>query len=529
VISELRVRDLGVIEDVDLLLGGGLTVITGETGAGKTLVVEALGLLLGARADASVVRAGAGECRVEGRFDHGDDQVILARVVPSDGRSRAYVDDRMSTIAALDEVSRDLVDLYGQHDHQSLLRPAVQRAALDLFAGVDLSPVTTLRAEVRALAARIEALGGDDRTRARRLDLLRFEADEIVAARIANDGELDDLAAEEERLAAATDLRAATTTAHDLLVADGGADGRIGAAIEALGRHALLSGHVGRLRGLVGELDDIATELRAEAERAEEDPERLAAVQERRHALTRLARKHGGTLADVLRVLEETSQEIADLDVADETRRALEIERDRALDAIKQAEQVVGDRRRAAAVPLAKAVAAHFGDLALGGATLDVVVPDGGIGDEIELSFRANPGEAALPLARVASGGELARVMLALRLVLSSAPPTLVFDEVDAGIGGEVGLAVGRALAKLAEARQVLVVTHLAQVAAFADHHVVVEKAVIGGRTRSTVRHLDGTDRVVELSRMLSGQPDSPAAREHATELLLLAGGGTGG
>jgi DNA repair protein RecN (Recombination protein N) len=227
--------------------------------------------------------------------------------------------------------------------------------------------------------------------------------------------------------------------------------------------------------------------------------------------------------------LEETSQEIADLDVADETRRALEIERDRALDAIKQAEQVVGDRRRAAAVPLAKAVAAHFGDLALGGATLDVVVPDGGIGDEIELSFRANPGEAALPLARVASGGELARVMLALRLVLSSAPPTLVFDEVDAGIGGEVGLAVGRALAKLAEARQVLVVTHLAQVAAFADHHVVVEKAVIGGRTRSTVRHLDGTDRVVELSRMLSGQPDSPAAREHATELLLLAGGGTGG
>ena len=180
-------------------------------------------------------------------------------------------------------------------------------------------------------------------------------------------------------------------------------------------------------------------------------------------------------------------------------------------------------RRRTSATSLAAGVAAHFGDLALPHASLGIEVPAEGIGDEVEFTFRANPGEAALPLARVASGGELARVMLALRLVLSTTPPTLVFDEVDAGIGGEVGLAVGRALAKLAEACQVLVVTHLAQVAAFADHHVTVEKVSARGRTRSSVRQVDGNERVVELSRMLSGQPDSSAAQEHASELLALA------
>jgi DNA repair protein RecN (Recombination protein N) len=269
----------------------------------------------------------------------------------------------------------------------------------------------------------------------------------------------------------------------------------------------------------------VAADLRNEAERAEEDPERLSLVQERRRSLSRLARKHGGSLTEVLAVLTETEREIAALEDADEIRLALELERTGALGRAAAAEKVVGDARRDAAGALAAAVETHFGDLALEHATLSVEVPAEGIGDDVEFVFRANPGEAALPLAKVASGGELARVMLALRLVLSSAPPTLVFDEVDAGIGGEVGLAVGRALANLARDRQVLVVTHLAQVAAFADHHVVVEKHLLGERTRSEVRQLTREERVVELSRMLSGQPDSAAAREHATELLSLAGG----
>jgi DNA repair protein RecN (Recombination protein N) len=231
----------------------------------------------------------------------------------------------------------------------------------------------------------------------------------------------------------------------------------------------------------------------------------------------------------VVRARNEIGAEIAMLDDADETRRALDEERDSLRSRLGAAEQVVGDRRRAAAGPLSAAVAGHFVDLALPHARFSVEVAPEGFGNDIEFVFQANPGEAALPLGRVASGGELARVMLALGLVLSAGPPTFVFDEVDAGIGGEVGLAVGRALAKLGEARQVLVVTHLAQVAAFADHHVVVEKTTSDGRTRSSVRHVAGTDRVVELSRMLSGQPDSPTAREHASELLALAGSSSSG
>ncbi|HWD24655.1 MAG TPA: DNA repair protein RecN [Acidimicrobiales bacterium] len=524
-ITELRVRELGVIEDVNLVLGGGLTVITGETGAGKTLVVEALQLLLGARADPTVVRAGATECRVEGRFESGNGEVVLARVIPSDGRSRAYIDDRMTPVSALDEVGRDLVDLHGQRDHQSLLRPTVQRAALDQFAGVDLSPLLGLRAELQILDARIEALGGDDATRARRLDLLRYESEEIESHCVADPDEIDSLALEEERLGSAVALREAATSAHDLLAGEGAASDLLGRAIESLGHIDLLSTHAARLRGLIAEVDDLAAELRTEAERAEEDPERLAFVQDRRSALNRLVRKHGGSLRDVLRVYEEANREIADLSAADETREAVEVERDAVLVALRAAESLVGDQRRRAARPLSASVAAHFHDLALRHASLSVVVPAEGIGDEIEFSFRANPGEGSLPLARVASGGELARVMLALRLVLSSAPPTLVFDEVDAGIGGGVGLAVGSALAKLAFDRQVLVVTHLAQVAAFADHHLVVEKETIGGRTRSSVRRLEPSERVIELSRMLSGQPDSSSAREHASELLALAGG----
>jgi DNA repair protein RecN (Recombination protein N) len=522
VIGEIRVRDLGVIEDVDLTLEPGLTVITGETGAGKTLVVEALQLLLGARADPAIVRSGATECRVEGRFGVGEDEVVLTRVVPSSGRARAYVDDRMTPAGVLESTGADLVDIHGQHDHQSLLRPATQRSALDHFAGVDLSEVTELRRALSALSEKIEALGGDDASRERRLDLLRFERDEIARAALSSPDELAALEEEEERLAAATAVRAAAAAAHDLLVADEMTRDLLGRATEAVASESLLGDYVARLRGLLAEVDDLADELRREAERAEEDPERLAAVQERRLLLTRLARKHGGTLTDVLRVYDEISAEIDDLDGADEARAVLERERAEINERLADAERTVGDLRRGSARSLSSAVAAHFSDLALAHATFDVVVSTEPFGGTVEFVFQANPGEAVLPLAKVASGGELARVMLALRLVLSSGPPTLVFDEVDAGIGGEVGLAVGLALAALAAERQVLVVTHLAQIAAYADHHLVVEKRVLEGRTRSVVRSVSGEERIVELSRMLSGHPDSAAARDHASELIAL-------
>lgn len=549
-LTELRVRELGVIADVDIVLGPGLTALTGETGAGKTLIVEALELLLGGRADPTLVRSGADEALVEGRFlvrggtatedgaagdddpdddadddpddDGGADEVVLGRAVPRNGRSRAFVDGRMAPLALLEEAGRDLVDLYGQHAHQSLLRPSAQRAALDRFAGVDLAPVIGLRRRIAELDRRIAELGGDGRTRARELDLLRFELGEIEAAGIASDDEDERLAAEEEILAGAAALREAVGVAHGRLEGDRapGAVDLVGEAVEALAHHPALAAHEARLRSVAAELDDAATELRLAAERFEEDPERLVAVRARRQLLRGLVRKHGEVLADVVAFAAASRDRIAELESGDEARAAAEAEREVLAAELAAAEEAVGDRRRAAAPALAREVETHLHELALAGARIEVNLPAAGIADEVELLLGANAGEPALALAKVASGGELARSMLALRLVLTSAPPTLVFDEVDAGIGGEAALALGRALAALAEEHQVLVVTHLPQVAALATRQYVVTKREEAGRTVAEVVRVEGEARVAELSRMLGGRRDSEAARRHAAELL---------
>jgi DNA repair protein RecN (Recombination protein N) len=524
-ISELRVRELGVISDVSLVLRGGLTAITGETGAGKTLIVEALELLVGGKSDAAMVRAGAEETTVEGRFVSADEEVILSRVIPRAGRSRALIDAKMAPLAALEEIGRDLIDLYGQHAHQSLLRPSAQRAALDGFAGVDLRPVRAVRARLAEIDQRIASLGGDARARQRELDLLTFELGEITAAAISGPDEDAQLAVEEDELAAATALREAATVAYDLLegTLSPGVLDLLGQATEALGRHSQLDEHRARLRSVAADLTDAAGELRHAAERFEENPERLAEVRARRQLLARLVKKHGDTLTDVIAAGIAARDRIAELDATDAARAELEAERAERVGELAAAEGLVGDQRRAAAGALGSAIEGHLHSLALGGARLEVVVPATGIGDDVEFRLAANPGEPALALAKVASGGELARAMLALRLVLTAAPPTLVFDEVDAGIGGEAAIAVGRALSRLAATHQVLVVTHLAQVAAFADHQLVVDKREETGRTVARVRAVEGEERVIELSRMLSGHPDSTAARTHAAELLATA------
>ncbi len=525
-LGELRVRELGVIEDVDIVFGPGLTAITGETGAGKTLVVEALELLVGGRADASIVRSGAVETTIEGRFVAGDAEVVLARTIPRTGRSRAAVDGRLAPLAALEEAGRDLVDLYGQHAHQSLLRPTTQRSALDQFAGVDLEPVRGLRREIAACDEELAALGGDERQRRRELDLLRFEADEIAAAAIVSADEDEALATEEETLRAAASLRESVTSAYETLEggARPGALFDLGGALEALGHHDLLASYASRLRGLVAELADLSTELRRAAETFEESPERLEEVRARRQLLRSLVRKHGDELADVLAAASRIAARVAAIEDTDARRAEIEARRARLRAELAAAEERVGEARRATAPQLAGMVERHLHSLGLAQAHLDVVVPAEGIGDEVEFRLAANPGEAALPLAKVASGGELARAMLALRLVLTSMPPTLVFDEVDAGIGGAAALAVGASLAELGADHQVLVVTHLAQIAACADNHLVVEKGEEGARTIARVRPVAGHDRVVELSRMLSGHPESEVAREHAAELLEKVG-----
>ena len=523
-ISELAVRDLGVIEALSLQLGSGMTALTGETGAGKTLLVEAIELLTGGRAEAVAVRSGAAEAVVEGRFVFGGEERILSRVVPAQGRSRAYVDGRMAQVAVLAELAEQLVDLHGQHSHQSLLRGAGQREALDAFAGVDLAPLRQARRRLTDIESSLGAVGGDARARARELDLLGFQLEEIGAAGISDPDEEQALEAEEDLLVSAESHRQAAELAHSLLSGEGGGSDTVGSALTAAAGRPVLESVHGRLSAVAAELADLAGELRGLAESINEDPERLDEIRLRRQLLRDLRRKYGDSLAEVLVFAEESRRRRTELEGHEATVARLEVEREQARAELAATEAAVGEARRSAAPRLAEEVGRHLQALAMPAARLEVEVGPDDPGDAVTFLLSANPGSPPLPLAKVASGGELARVMLAARLVFAAGPPVLVFDEVDAGVGGQAALAVGRSLAELARAgHQVLVVTHLAQVAAFADHQVEVRKVVARGTTRTEVEVLSPEARVVELSRMLAGHPDSASARDHAKELLEAA------
>ena len=520
---ELAVRDLGVIADLRLLFGDGMTAVTGETGAGKTLVVDAIELLVGGRADAVLVRHGAAEASVEGRFLVGDDEVVLARVVPRDGRSRADIDGRLATVGALAEVGGALVDLHGQHAHQSLLAAAVQREVLDRYAGIDLAPLDEARTRVREIERALEALGGDERARAREMDLLRFQVDELDAARIEDPDEDVTLEREEDALADAVAHQDAAAAAVAALVDEGGAADAVGGAIAAVNARSPFTDLEARLRATAAEIADIAADVRAVGESIEDDPERLATVRDRRHRLRELRRKYGDTLTEVIAEHDRLRARLAELEDHDRRAEALDADRAEALAEVARRAAVVARTRRKAAPRLAAAVQKHLVGLAMPNARTEVDVRGDDPADDVRFLLAANPGAPPLPLAKVASGGELARAMLALRLVLTAGPSVLVFDEVDAGIGGEAALAVGRSLSAVAREHQVLVVTHLPQVAAVADAQVRIAKDSDEATTVASAEMLVAERRVVELSRMLSGQPDSDAARTHARDLLTAA------
>jgi len=522
-LTELAVKDLGVIDDLRLVLGPGMTALTGETGAGKTLVVEAIELLVGGRAEGVLVRKGADDARVEGRFVIGDEERVLARVVPARGRSRAYIDGRMATAAELASEGAALVDLHGQHAHQSLLSTAAQRLALDHFGHVDLQPLLDARHAVHELDQALATLGGDPRARARELDLLRFQLAEIDAAAIADADEEEALGREEEALADAQANRDAGWAAHAALTDDGGVLDSLGVATAAIANRGPWSPAEARLRAASAEVSDVADEIRRTAELMTEDPERLEAVRTRLRLLADVRRKYGETLSNVMAYAADARTRLRELEEHDQRASTLDRERAAAVERIEKASAAVAKARRGAAPGLATAVAARLQELALPGARFDVTVNGDDPADDVQFLLGPNPGEPQLPLAKTASGGELARAMLALRLVLTQGPPTLVFDEVDAGVGGEAALAVGRALAAVSEHHQVLVVTHLPQVAAAAHEQVAVAKTEQDGRTIASARPVRERERVIELSRMLSGQPASAAARDHAEELLAAA------
>ncbi len=523
-LTELHIENLGVIERLELVLGPGLTALTGETGAGKTMFVEAIELLVGGRADSTVVRHGADEARVDGRIVRSDgSETVVSRVIPADGRSRAYVDGRLATVASLAEAVGESVDLHGQHAHQRLLSTATQRAALDSYGAVDLTALRAARATLTEIDAALAALGGDERARAREIDLLRFQVDELDAAGVTDPGEDAALDDEESLLADAAAHREAGAAAHDAL-SERGRDALAGALAAIEGR-VPFEGQANRLHDLLAELDDVAAEVRDLTEAIEESPERLDEVRNRRRLLHDLRRKYGDDLAAVMEFHAEVADRLAELESFDERAAALDTQRQEALAQERRAAEAVGRARRTAAPELAAAVEGHLAALAMADAAIAVEVgehADDHPGDRVQILMSANPGSPLLPLTRVASGGELARAMLALRLVLAgatSADDTLVFDEVDAGIGGTAAQAVADALATLGHRSQVLVVTHLAQVAAAADVQVAVSKRVEQGVTIATAQLLDGDERVDEIARMLSGSTGE-SAREHARELL---------
>jgi DNA repair protein RecN (Recombination protein N) len=521
-IHELVVSDLGVIDELRLTLPPGMIALTGETGAGKTLLVDAIDLLMGGRADPGLVRPGSSEATVDGRFELDGEELVLSRVIPADGRSRAYINGRPATASALAEIGVRLLDLHGQHAHQSLLGVDAQRAALDLYGAIDLRRLEEAKARVAELDRELAELGGDERARAREIDLLRYQVDELDAADITDPDEEAELRNRADVLANAVEHEEAGSRSIGHLLDDDGARDRLALALAMIEHRGPFAEEAVRLRDLLAGVEDVADSIRSVAGDIEHDPEALAGLQDRLQVLQQMRRKYGDDLAEVMdehRALAERLSELVDHEA-----RAARIDADRAeaQRELAAAQAEVLSARTAAAPALAAAIEARLPDLAMpkAGVGIDVSGPDG---SQVSFQLSANPGSPLQPLSKVASGGELARAMLALRSVLSEAPPVLVFDEVDAGIGGQAGFAVGRSLSDLGDRHQVLVVTHLPQVAAFADAHLAVEKRQGDLDTVSEIRLLGPKERVVEMARMLSGQPDSATAKKHARELMAEA------
>lgn len=524
---ELHIENLGVIESLRLPVRHGFTVLTGETGAGKTMLVEAINLVVGGRADASIVRSGAQEARVEALFhvhrDGQDEEVIMTRIVPVDGRSRAYINNRPVTVAHLGEIGADLIDIHGQHAHQKLLSASAQRDALDQFGGIDVSPIDAARQKLVEIEAHMAALGGDERMRAREIDLLSYQCKEIEGADIQDADEDKRLQIEEDVLSDAVNIRDALLQCVNALSADDGAIDKVGLAISQIENAKVSADLASRLKAMFAELDDVTTEIRAVAESVEENPERLADIGERRRVLRDIMKKYGDTLHDVIEFGQEARQRLDELTSYSARISELEEEKNRALTELRRAQEVVGKARRKAAPALSAEITSRLGALAMENAEVVVDVadaPDDPAGDRVVFLLSANPGSPLLPLTKVASGGELARTMLSLRLTLSTDPATMIFDEVDAGIGGAAAVAVADALAQLGTRHQVLAVTHLGQMAATAHHHIHVTKEVVEGNTFGRASELSAEERIDELARMLSGGLADESARQHARDML---------
>jgi len=554
----LRVRDLAIIDELELVLEPGLNVLTGETGAGKSILLQALDLALGGRPDADLVRTGAEEAAVEALFanvpapvrerlagagipaEAGQEELLVRRLIGRGSRARAYVNGALAPLALLRDLAPHLLRVYGQDEHQALRRVESHRELLDAVGSLGRTLEEMRARHGRLVAAReaIAAAHADAEAASERAEMLRAQAEELVRAALVP-GEEEALAAERARLVHAERLAALATGAEESLYSGEGAVTEVlGRALAALREAAGLDASLAPVRALLesalAELEEAGQSLGRYARELTPDASRLEAVEERLTQLARLKRKFAGTVEDLIRRRDELAAELHGVESGGEALA----EREAAAEAARRAAAEWAGRlsieRRRVARDMSRALAAELDALALTGARFEVrfaetegraLGPEGW--DEVEFFLSTNPGEEPRSLARVASGGELSRIMLALKTLAAADErgATLIFDEVDAGIGGAVAEVVGRKLRQLGRSRQVLCITHLPLIAAFADHHIVVTKKVEEGRTVSTARPLGTTERVAELARMLGGERLTHEVREHAEQLLRRANG----
>lgn len=553
-LTELRISNFAVLEQLSLRFSSGFTVLTGETGAGKSLLIDAIGLLVGGRASADQIRFGAEEAQLEAAFDlpghhpvlralrergllqPQESQLIIRRVIARSGRNRVYLNGAMSPVHLLDEFGGTLVDIHGQHDQQSLLSPSTQLDVLDSFGGAwELRQAYRQRYEAwMQLRRRRSELAAQIEQARQREDLLRFQHQELAEAALQPDEE-EALQAERRRLGATRRLGELTAEALELLQADPhGIVTHMAAADRAVGELAQLDPQCDEIRRLMSEakvlLKEAAVQLRDYAEGLDRDPNRLATVEDRLATIQRMKKKYGGTIeaaletqgrvAEALERIEHADQALADCERSVETQRL----------AVAEAARELSKKRNEAAKRLTKAVRRELDALKMGQTRFSIEVsaaqgdeawgPDGC--DRVAFLLSANAGEPLKPLTRIASGGELSRVMLALKSVIAEADrvPVLIFDEIDTGVGGAVAAAIGKRLRALGRFHQVFCVTHLPQVASQAEHHLCVEKSLVKERTVTTVRSLRGMQRESEIARMLGGETVTKTVRATAAELL---------
>ena len=551
-LTDLRIRDFAIVDRIAVEFEPGMSVLTGETGAGKSILVDALGLVLGERGSAQMVRNGAKRAEFSAEFDissmphvagwldeqslDADGECLLRRVINADGRSRAFINGNAVPVQQLKALGEFLVDIHGQHFHQSLGRRDVQRNLLDFFGGLqkDREQVAVAHEQWHELEQRFRKLTGDEADRAARIDLLTFQYEELSALAISAD-EIADLQTERQRLANSGRLADGVAQALQALSDndDGNASHLVADASRAVGALTEFDATLAPVADLLDsagiQISEAADELRRYAADVDMDPERRNYVEERLDAVRTLARKHRVEPAELPELTLRLAAELEELSNAGERSRELEQQLGSARDSYLALAKNLSARRKATAKKLAAAVSDAMHGLGMPGGTFDIELRhrnddearSHGL-DDITFMISANPGQACMPLSRVASGGELSRMSLAIQVIASdgSAIPTMVFDEVDSGVGGGVAEMVGRRLAELGESRQVLCVTHLPQVASLAAHHFRIAKVTDGKVTRTQVDPLDESERIDELARMLGGVRITKKTREHAAEML---------